>query len=63
MAQINVFWGQSKSNQEVLNGVFCPGPFFPLCFRKILQRESYKHFDLVLEGVSSMLTMLKLRDV
>ena len=54
----NVF----KSTRKVLSGVYFPGPFFPSCFREF-QRDWYKHFDLVLDGVSSMPAMLKLRDV
>ena len=46
--------GQSKSTWEVLSGVFFPGPFSSLCFREF-QKERYKHFDLVVEGVSSVL--------
>ena len=58
MIQKNVF----KSTRKVLSGVFFTGPFFPPCFREF-QRDLYKHFDLVLEGVSSMPAMLKLRGV
>ena len=51
-----------KSTRKVLSGVYFPGPFFPPCFREF-QRDWYKYFDLVLEGVSSTPAMLKLRAV
>ena len=58
MTQKNVF----KSTRKVLTGVYFPGPSFAPCFREFL-RDWYKYFDLVLEGVSFMLAMLKLGDV
>ena len=54
----NVF----KSTRKVLSGIYFTEPFFPPCFREF-QRDRYIYFGLILESVSSMLAMLKLRDV